>query len=97
MSNETIARPDTSEGYSRQALIDAFLAMRTQTEKLCEPLETEDYVVQSISDVSPPKWHLAHTTWFFENFILEPNLPGYERFYVDDPFGNRTEILQPVE
>jgi len=81
MSNETISRPATSEGYDRRSLIDAFVTMRAQTERLCEPLETEDYVVQTNSDVSPPKWHLAHTSWFFENFVLEPNQAGYERFH----------------
>lgn len=43
-------------------------------------MEIEDYVVQPIVDVSPPKWHLGHTTWFFETFILEPHFPGYEIF-----------------
>jgi ergothioneine biosynthesis protein EgtB len=81
MSNQTLTPPDHAAGYERDALIKAFLATRAQTEKLCETLETEDYVVQSVSDVSPPKWHLAHTTWFFENFVLDPNDSGYERFH----------------
>src|SRR6478609_5303036 len=51
--------------------------VRDLTERLCEPLVTEDYVVQSMPDVSPTKWHLAHTTWFFETFLLTPSLPGY--------------------
>ncbi|PYZ97026.1 hypothetical protein CR205_13865 [Alteribacter lacisalsi] len=46
--------------------------------RITEPLETEDYVVQSMSDVSPPKWHMAHTTWFFEDFILNTFVDGYE-------------------
>jgi ergothioneine biosynthesis protein EgtB len=45
---------------------------------LCEPLETEDYVIQTMDDVSPTKWHLAHTSWFFETFVLEPNVPEYK-------------------
>ena len=45
--------------------------------KICAPLETEDYVIQSMPDVSPTRWHLAHTTWFFETFCLK-NLPDYE-------------------
>ncbi len=73
MSNQTLTPPDHAAGYEREALLQAFLATRAQTEKLCETLETEDYVVQSVSDVSPPKWHLAHTSWFFENFVLDPN------------------------
>ncbi|QOR38336.1 ergothioneine biosynthesis protein EgtB [Billgrantia diversa] len=46
--------------------------IRRASEQLCEPLCTEDYVIQSMDDVSPPKWHLAHVTWFFEAFILVP-------------------------
>jgi ergothioneine biosynthesis protein EgtB len=53
-------------------LVDRYAAVRRQTEKLCEPLETEDYVVSTMSDVSPTKWHLAHTSWFFETFVLAP-------------------------
>lgn len=45
--------------------------MRQQTEYICSPLKIEDYVVQPIVDVSPPKWHLGHTTWFFETFVLK--------------------------
>src|SRR5438309_1064468 len=51
--------------------------VRRQTVALCEPLATEDYVVQSMPDVSPTKWHLAHTTWFFETFILKKFVRGY--------------------
>ncbi len=52
--------------------------IRQQTASICNPLINEDYVVQPIIDVSPPKWHLAHTTWFFENFLLVPHLKGYK-------------------
>ena len=55
--------------------------VRAQTESLCSPLQIEDYVVQASDFVSPPKWHLAHTTWFFETFILLPFAPGYQAFY----------------
>ncbi|MEL7421477.1 MAG: ergothioneine biosynthesis protein EgtB [Bacteroidota bacterium] len=54
--------------------------IRSWSVRLCEPLQAEDYTVQPIGDVSPPKWHLGHTTWFFENFILKEQLPGYELF-----------------
>lgn len=66
--------------------LDLFFATRTQTEKLTAPLSDEDMGLQSMEDASPPKWHLAHTTWFFEEFILKPHLPGYkprdERFAI---------------
>ena len=54
------------------SLLDRFTAVRRQTEALAAPLETEDYVVSSMPDVSPTKWHLAHTSWFFETFVLAP-------------------------
>jgi ergothioneine biosynthesis protein EgtB len=56
---------------NRQQLADYYKRVRRMTEEICDPLEIEDYVVQPIEDVSPPKWHLAHTTWFFEIFILK--------------------------
>lgn len=57
-----------------------FKNIRQLSEKICEPLQTEDYVVQPIIDVSPPKWHLGHTTWFFETFILKPHFTAYQEF-----------------
>jgi ergothioneine biosynthesis protein EgtB len=57
-----------------------FVAVRARTESLCAPLDIEDYVIQSSESVSPPKWHLAHTSWFFETFILLPFAPGYHVF-----------------
>ncbi|MBW4660502.1 MAG: ergothioneine biosynthesis protein EgtB [Drouetiella hepatica Uher 2000/2452] len=60
---------------------DRYQQVRSWSEKICQPLETEDYVIQTMPDVSPPKWHLAHTTWFFETFLLVPHLPGYEVFH----------------
>jgi ergothioneine biosynthesis protein EgtB len=61
-------------------LVAAYRAVRSASERLCDPLVTEDYVVQSMPDVSPTKWHLAHTTWFFETFVLTPHAPGYVPF-----------------
>ena len=58
-------------------LADRYRAVRAWTHVLCEPLVTEDYVVRSMNDVSPTKWHIAHTSWFFETFVLSPHLPGY--------------------
>ena len=61
-------------------LLDFFNETRAQSELICSFLETEDYVVQPIVDVSPPKWHLGHTTWFFEEFVLKPYKIGYQLF-----------------
>lgn len=58
-------------------LLHRYQEIRRFTEELCEPLETEDYIIQSMPDVSPTKWHLAHTSWFFENFILIPFKSDY--------------------
>jgi ergothioneine biosynthesis protein EgtB len=60
---------------------ELFTTVRNYTTQLCVNLEPEDYVLQPTQDVSPAKWHLAHTTWFFENFILKPNFPGYKEFH----------------
>ena len=62
-----------------------FIEVRRQTLNICSPLKVEDYVVQPVVDVSPPKWHLGHTTWFFETFILIPNKKGYKLF--DEAYG----------
>ena len=58
-----------------------YSAVRAQTEALCRPLAIEDFGVQPIVDASPPKWHLAHTTWFFETFLLKPLVPSYQPFH----------------
>lgn len=63
-----------------------FKAIRQQTMQLVAPLQIEDFVVQPVEDVSPPKWHLAHTTWFFEVFVLVPNVAGYQLYHQDFPF-----------
>ncbi len=68
------------------SLLDFFIETRIYTETLCKPLEIEDYVVQPIIDVSPPKWHLGHTTWFFEEFILKPHVENYKIFDEDFSF-----------
>jgi ergothioneine biosynthesis protein EgtB len=63
------------------SLVSCYQQVRQLSEQLCRPLATEDYVVQTMPDVSPPKWHLAHTSWFFETFLLRPHVPGYEVFH----------------
>lgn len=60
--------------------LERYNTVRKRTEDICEPLETEDYVVQPVADVSPPKWHIGHTTWFFETFILKDYYRGYQEF-----------------
>ena len=64
----------------KMTLLDRYITVRKRSEDICEPLETEDYVVQPIADVSPPKWHIGHTTWFFETFILKNYYKGYKEF-----------------
>ncbi|MEO7978921.1 ergothioneine biosynthesis protein EgtB [Flavobacterium sp.] len=66
---------DNNEHYLEQ-----YKKIRAHSETICRPLEIEDYVVQPIVDVSPPKWHLGHTTWFFETFILSPNFKEYKEY-----------------
>lgn len=65
--------------------VSDYSQIRAVSEYLCQPLQIEDYVIQTMADVSPPKWHLAHTTWFFETFLLVPHLRGYQIF--DPDFG----------
>jgi ergothioneine biosynthesis protein EgtB len=84
--------PDGATG-----LLARYAAVRALSERLAAPLSSEDCCVQSMPDASPTKWHLAHTTWFFETFILVPNVPGYE---VYDPrfaylFNSYYEALGP--
>ena len=59
---------------------EKYTEVRRRSDHICAPLKTEDYVVQPIADVSPPKWHLGHTTWFFETFLLKPHLKDYREF-----------------
>jgi ergothioneine biosynthesis protein EgtB len=71
----------TTQENTNLSLGDRYEQVRQLSLQLCQPLATEDYVIQSMPDVSPPKWHLAHTTWFFETFILVSYLKGYELFH----------------
>lgn len=63
-----------------KTLISNFTKVRQRTESICAPLEKEDYAIQPTEDVSPPKWHLGHTTWFFEQFILVQYVEDYQVF-----------------
>ncbi|MGD1108167.1 MAG: DinB family protein, partial [Terracidiphilus sp.] len=72
----------TSSGPG-SAIFNRFNEARRRTLALCEPLSAEDMMVQSCPEASPAKWHLAHTTWFFESFVLREFLPGYRVFNTD--------------
>jgi len=62
----------------RSTLASEYERVRRYTERLCEPLATDDYQIQSIVQTSPPKWHIAHVSWFFETFVLAHFRPGYK-------------------
>lgn len=74
---------DTARAISdpRESVAARFTAVRRMSEALSRPLEPEDYGLQAMPDVSPAKWHLAHTTWFFETFLLKAFVPGYRPFH----------------
>ncbi len=76
--------PHSTGEDARARWIAAFRDVRGETERRAAPLSPEDQIVQSMPDASPTKWHRAHTTWFFEQFLLGPNVPGYRPF--DDRF-----------
>ena len=73
------------ETPATQPLCKRYQSVRRHTEQLVAPLSPEDMVVQSMPDASPAKWHMAHTTWFFETFLLMPNVADYKAF--DPTFG----------
>jgi len=77
-NNVVMDQPASPDG--RPAWLRAFRAARAETERRAAPLTEEDQGVQSMADASPTKWHRAHTTWFFEQFLLEPYLANYRRF-----------------
>ncbi|HEX6589900.1 MAG TPA: DinB family protein, partial [Longimicrobiales bacterium] len=91
-----VATMETVEGGGA-SLAERYAAVRAATERLCEPLVPEDYVVQSMDDVSPTKWHLAHTSWFWETFLLVPNHAGYRLFHPEYPYLFNSYYVQAGE
>ena len=75
----------SDSGTLAQNLVEAYLAVRGETERRAAPLSAEDQLVQSMPDASPAKWHRAHTTWFFEQFLLG-RCEGYQPFHPDYAF-----------
>src|SRR5712664_368567 len=65
-----------------RAIIDLYQAVRARTMQIVAPLEIEDYVIQTAEFMSPPRWHIGHTSWFFET-VLQKNLPGYKPYSED--------------
>jgi ergothioneine biosynthesis protein EgtB len=76
-THHAIVRSNDDGISAQETLIRRYRQVRGFTERLCQPLVTEDYVIQAMADVSPPKWHLGHTSWFFETFILGAASPSY--------------------
>ena len=79
---ETAARSRTTAAATGrpETLLERFVYVRAETMRLAEPLSAEDQAVQSMPDASPTKWHLGHTSWFLETFILRPHAPGYRPY-----------------
>lgn len=80
----SLPEADAAPRELRDAWLAAFRKVRAETERRAAPLSPEDQVVQSMPDASPTKWHRAHTTWFFEQFLLVPHVKDYRLF--DDRF-----------
>lgn len=74
---------DLTENRTSEDVIQKYREVRAYSEKQCSPLITEDYIPQPVVYISPPKWHLGHTTWFFEEFILKHHLSDYQIFDED--------------
>ena len=87
MVGESSGLPAVGSDTMNSGLAERYAKVRAASKKYCEPLEAEDYCLQAMADTSPPKWHLAHTSWFFETFVLKV----YDERY--QPFDPAYEVL----
>src|SRR6056297_3902049 len=81
----------------RSEVIDRFFEVRSFTMELVEPLKTEDFIIQIVEHASPAKWHLAHTSWFFEAFLLEKATEDYETLHPQYSYLFNSYYLQTGE
>ncbi len=79
--SEAVSSPKEGERFSKDHIINRYNQVRQFTHHLVEPLEVEDFVIQPMENASPAKWHLAHTSWFFETFVLAKYQPGFESLH----------------
>ena len=99
MQNTTVKKPQKQkeERFSKDYLISRFKSVRDFSMDLVEPLETEDFVVQAMTNTSPTKWHLAHVSWFFETFLLEKVYDDYESLHPQYSYIFNSYYLQTGE
>src|SRR4051812_2551564 len=76
-SKSAINREPLHSPSAKTECLNQYRAVRGLSETICETLVPEDYVIQTMPEASPTKWHLAHTSWFFETFVLKAYVPGY--------------------
>jgi hypothetical protein len=81
MSESTLVAKEKEQRFSKEHVLENYKRIRAFTHHLVEPLETEDFVIQPMENTSPTKWHLAHTSWFFETFVLGKYQPGFESLH----------------
>ena len=81
MPDKAFKHDSVSRAPAGAQLAETYLSVRGLSRQLCQPLELEDFGLQAMASTSPAKWYLAHTTWFFETFVLKPFCPGYQVFH----------------
>src|SRR5689334_138025 len=75
------SRIESGRAIATADLLRRYLGVRGFSKSLCETLKPEDFVIQTMPEASPAKWHLAHTSWFFEVFVLKQFFPGYQSLH----------------